>query len=112
MDEELIFRSARNYKRGIYVFNAYKKRDFIILLIFVTIGLVVLFISMNSVDTIKNGAILSMIIIGVPAFLTLPMHGFHAMYYRLYYLFRFYLNNRIYTWAGHEEEDYTEVEDE
>ncbi len=95
-----VFRTCRNYKKGIYIFNLYKKSDFIIMLTALSLGIAVLFIGFSDPGSVKSSTYLAAIIIGIPAFLTLPLEGYHAMYYRLYYLFRYLFEIRFYVWAG------------
>ena len=97
---QMVFRTCRNYKKGIYIFNAYKKSDFIILLAAVSIGLFILFVGFSKSETAIRSSYIAVVIIAVPAFLTLPMQGYHAMYYRLYFLIRRLSVTSTYFWAG------------
>ena len=111
-DKPVVFRTCRNYKRGIYVFNLYKKTDFIILLVAVSLGLFILFVGFNDIETARSSSYLAMFVIGIPVFLTLPLKGYHAMYYRLYFLFRYLFRIRFYVWGGRKylfEEDVNET---
>ena len=100
MQRESVFRTCRSYKKGIYIFNAYRKSDFIILLIAICIGLFILFVGFESSQTVKISSYAAILIIAIPAFLTLPMQGYHAMYYRLYFLIRRIIKPKAYLWAG------------
>ena len=99
-DKATVFRTCRNYKRGIYVFNLYKKSDFIVLLVAVSLGLFILFVGFSDIETAKTSSYLAMFVIGIPVFLTLPLKGYHAMYYRLYYLLKYLFRIRFYVWGG------------
>ena len=106
-----LFRTCRNYKKGIYIFNLYKRSDFIVLLIAILVGLVILFIGYSDVSTVKSSTYLAALVVGIPAFLTLPLEGYHAMYYRLCYIMKFMARTRYYIRAGREYR-FEEYEDE
>ena len=99
-NNEMVFRTCRNYKKGIYIFNAYKKSDFIILLSAISLGLFILMVGFRSSETARKSTYIATLVVALPAFLTLPLQGYHAMYYRLHFLIRRLISTNTYVWAG------------
>ena len=100
-ESALKFGSCRSYKMGIYVFNIYLKRDFLFLC--ACFVLVILLLNTLLADPQTNlfaAAALAIGILGCAFLITYPVPYYHALYFFIFYMIRFYLTAKSYMWKG------------
>ncbi|MGB4984313.1 MAG: hypothetical protein WBO70_00885 [Erysipelotrichaceae bacterium] len=96
----MIFYTAKNYKKGVYILNIYKPKDFVIMCVSCVVGGIGIIVSLILNITNIFVYLFLGLVIGVPVFMFLPLPNYHNFYTYIKGFKNFKKSRQSWEWRG------------